>query len=74
MGRLFFVRYRTDVGTCIYFRRSIELTTVTVLHICESPLDYNALYKLVFSGRAHILPMIGINLPQEERRFNLTVH
>jgi hypothetical protein len=29
---------------------------------------------LVFSGRAHILPMIGINLPQEERRFNLTVH
>lgn len=63
MGRLSFIKYRTQLDTCVYYVRSIERLTVTVMYICDAPLDYGAIHKLVFSGNAHVLPKIGIPAP-----------
>jgi hypothetical protein len=49
------VRYRMELGTCVYFMRFIEPPAVLILDFSESPLDPNAIRKLVASGNAHVL-------------------
>jgi hypothetical protein len=66
VGRLSFMRYWTDIGTCVYFVRRSEDAAITVIHICDAPLDHDALYKLVLSGREHVLKQIGIVVPDGE--------
>lgn len=75
IGRLSFLKYRSDSGTSVYYIRSRAFWTVTVIHISDVPLDYNALLKVVFSGNAHLLPALGIPVPPIElSRLNPTVH
>lgn len=62
VGKLSFILSRTESSTCIYFRRS-KSGTVTVIHICESTLDYTALAEVVFSGDVQVLSAIGIGQP-----------
>jgi hypothetical protein len=57
------VRYRTELGTCVYFMRFIEPPAVLVLDFSESPLDTNAIRKLVASGNSHILHKLRLPLP-----------
>jgi hypothetical protein len=68
LGKLWYVNYRTDQGTSVYFERSVQDLTVTVVYISDSPLDYDAISRLVFSGRTHVLSMIGLDLPPDEIR------
>src|ERR1700722_5968526 len=49
VGKLSFILSRTELSTCVYFRRS-KAGVVTVIHICESTLDYAALAEIVLSG------------------------
>lgn len=58
------VRYRTELGTCVYFTRLVDPPVVLVLEFSESPLDHYAIRKLVASGNAHILARLKLpNLP-----------
>ena len=65
-GRLSFMRYWTEIGTCVYFIREITVAPiVTVIHICDSPLDHDALYKIVASGNTQYLDRIGLPIPPD---------
>lgn len=66
LGQLSFMKYQTESDTTVYFTRSKAFWNVTVIHISETPLDYNALLKVVFSGNAHELPRLGIPTPPIE--------
>jgi hypothetical protein len=74
VGRFSFMRYWNDIGTCVYFVRRSEDAVVTVIHICDAPLDHDALYKLVLSGKAHVLEQIGIIVPTGELEHPLNLH
>jgi hypothetical protein len=54
------VRYRTNLGTCIYFYRLLEPLLVLVVDFSESPLDRYAIRKLVVSGNAHLLARLKL--------------
>ena len=74
-GKLAPIKYRTESSTCIYYFRTY--TRVTVLHICHSPLDHDALYKLIASGNTQVLSMIGLPAPHELPNVNpmrVTIH
>lgn len=64
LGIYHFVKYRTDLGTCVYFTRIINPPTVVVYEFSESPLDYDALRKIILSGNTNILLRLGLPLPQ----------
>ena len=74
VGALSFLKYRTESDTTIYFTRSKAFWNVTVIHISETSLDYNALLKVVFSGNAHILPLLGTPVPPIEGTTRPTIH
>jgi hypothetical protein len=57
------VRYRTELGTCVYFMRLVQPPVVLVLEFSETPLDPNAIRKLVAAGNAHILAKLRLPLP-----------
>lgn len=72
LGVRYFVKYRCDLGTCVYFTRIVESLSVLVYHFSDSPLDYDALQKVIVSGNAHLLPRIGLPFP-DTRPSSLTV-
>jgi hypothetical protein len=68
------VRYRVELGTCVYFMRFIDPPSVWVLEFSESPLDRDAIRKLVASGNAHVLAKLRLPLTELASRSYATVH
>jgi hypothetical protein len=64
LGIYHYVRYRTELGTCIYFSRITEPPAVLVYGFSESPLDYQALRNIIVSGNADVLAKLGLPLPR----------
>jgi hypothetical protein len=58
------VKYRTELGTTVYFKRLITPPAVLVYKFAEAPLDRDGLRKLILSGDAYLLPRLGLPLPQ----------
>jgi hypothetical protein len=73
LGIYSYVRYRTELGTCVYFTRLVDPPTVLIYGFRESPLDYDALRKLITSGNGALIPKLGLPIPQIGR-VPLTIH
>lgn len=67
------VRYRTELGTCVYFIRFVQPPAVLVLDFSDSPLDPFAIRKLVAAGNAHLLANLSLPLPGI-RTQQVTIH
>jgi hypothetical protein len=67
-----YVRYRTELGTCVYFARLVHPLAVLVYEISDAPLDPHAIRKLVADGNAHILARLRLPLPGT--KIHTTIH
>jgi len=75
LGRFHYVKYRTELGTCVYFSRLTHPPAVLVYEFSESPLDYDALRKVILSGHAEIiLPRLGLPLLPQANNISLSIH
>ena len=75
LGVFHYVKYRTELGTCVYFSRLTNPPRVLVYEFSESPLDYDALRKVILSGNANIIRGLGLPLlPQPGNTISLTIH
>jgi hypothetical protein len=60
-GPAHFVRYRTELGTTVYFTRIVTSPpAVLVYALTDSPLDCDAIRKLVLAGKGHMLEQYGL--------------
>jgi hypothetical protein len=60
-GPAHFVRYRMDLGTCIYFTRIITNPPAVLIYgIFESPLDPDGLRNIILSGDIGLLGKYGL--------------
>ncbi len=60
-GPAHFVRYRVELGTCIYFARvATTPPAVLVYAVSDAPLDPFVIRKLVLSGNAYLLEKLGL--------------
>ena len=76
LGVFHFVKYRTELGTCVYFARIVNPPNsplVLVYGFAESPLDYDAIRKIIVSGNVQILQRLNLPLPQTGH-VSLTIH
>jgi len=66
------VKYRTELGTCVYFAGFMNPPAVLVFEFSDSPLDYDALRQVITSGNAHILATLHLPIPHGA--VPLTIH
>jgi hypothetical protein len=60
-GPAHFVRYRTEIGTCVYYTRIVTSPPLVLVYgFCDSPLDFGAIRSLVLSGNTHLLERFGL--------------
>ncbi len=60
-GPAHFVRYRAELGTCVYFTRIVTTPPVVLIYaFSDTPLDFLAIRKIVFSGNADVLTRMGL--------------
>ena len=60
-GELHFMRYRNELGTCIYFKRIATTPAIVLVYALSTvPLDHMALSKLILSGKADIIERLGL--------------
>jgi hypothetical protein len=73
LGVFYYVKYRTELGTCVYFTRLIDPPSVLVYDFSESPLDYDVLRKIIVSGNSNILARLRLPIP-ELNNGSVTIH
>jgi len=60
-GAFHFVRYRSELGTCVYFTRLATTPAIVLVYALSTvPLDHMALRKLILSGHAHLIERLGL--------------
>jgi hypothetical protein len=60
-GQAHFVRYRVELGTCVYFARIVTSPPAVLIYaFSDAPLDFLAIRKLVLSGNAYVLERFGL--------------
>ena len=60
-GPAHFVRYRTELGTCVYFTRIVTSPPAVLIYaFSDAPLDFLAIRKLVLSGNIDALTRMGL--------------
>jgi hypothetical protein len=60
-GPCHFVRYRAELGTCVYFVRvATTPPAVLVYAFSDTPLDFHAIRKVVLAGNAYLLERLGL--------------
>ena len=60
-GPFHFVRYRFEMGTCVYFTRIVTSPPLVLIYgFSDAPLDRYALRKIVLSGNAHLINKLGL--------------
>jgi hypothetical protein len=60
-GSAYFVRYRAEHDTCVYFTRYATTPPIVLVYALSStPLDHLALRKLFLSGNAQLIEKLGL--------------